>query len=116
MQCSVRSEADGKRLQAEFGDFFTPLVMDITDEAAVRKAAAEVKGLMKGRTLMGLVNNAGKIISSLPGKCLPAQGRQDAGILAGLILFGHIMQQRFCAFLSVTLCLWRMLVTHRPRC
>lgn len=62
MHRSVRSEADAKRLQAEFGDFFTPLIMDITDEAAVRRAAAEVKGLMKGRTLMGLVNNAGQFL------------------------------------------------------
>ena len=62
---SVRSEADAKRLQAEFGDFFTPLILDITDEAAVRKAAAEVKGLMKGRTLLGLVNNAGTLFSGI---------------------------------------------------
>lgn len=62
---SVRSEADAKRLQAEFGDFFTPLILDITDEAAVHKAAAEVKGLMKGRTLLGLVNNAGAVFSGM---------------------------------------------------
>ena len=57
---SVRKEADAKRLQAELGDFFTPLIFDVTDEAAVRKAAAEVKSRMKGRTLLGLVNNAGE--------------------------------------------------------
>ena len=57
---SVRKEADGKRLQAELGDFFTPLMFDVTDEAGVRAAAAEVKSRMKGHTLLGLVNNAGE--------------------------------------------------------
>ena len=57
--CSVRKEADAKRLQAEFQDNFTPLLFDVTDEAAVRHAAAHVRALMKGHTLMGLVNNAG---------------------------------------------------------
>jgi NAD(P)-dependent dehydrogenase (short-subunit alcohol dehydrogenase family) len=56
----VRKEADAKRLQAEFGDFFSPLVFDVTDEPAVHAAAAEVKSRMKGHTLLGLVNNAGR--------------------------------------------------------
>ncbi|CAL8465376.1 g4912 [Coccomyxa elongata] len=56
---SVRSEADAKRLQGEFGDFYTPLIFDVTDEKAVHKAAAEVRSRMKGHTLLGLVNNAG---------------------------------------------------------
>lgn len=55
----MRKEADAKRLQAQFGDFFTPLLFDVTNEAAVRKAAAEVRSKMKGHTLLGLVNNAG---------------------------------------------------------
>ena len=57
--CSVRKEADAKRLQAEFGDFFTPLLFDVTDEEAVSRAAAEVRSRMKGHFLLGLVNNAG---------------------------------------------------------
>ena len=61
----MRKEADAKRLQAEFGDFFSPLLFDGTDEAAVHAAAAEVKGRMKGHTLLGLVNNAGSRSSSL---------------------------------------------------
>ena len=55
----MRKEADAKRLQAEFGDFFTPLLFDVTDEEAVTRAAAEVRSRMKGHCLMGLVNNAG---------------------------------------------------------
>ena len=58
--CSVRKEADAKRLQAEFGDFFTPLLFDVTDEEAVSRAAAEVRSRMKGHFLLGLVNNAGE--------------------------------------------------------
>ncbi len=58
-QCSVRTEADAKRLQGEFGDFYTPLIFDVTDEKAVHKAAVEVRSRMKGHTLLGLVNNAG---------------------------------------------------------
>jgi len=32
---SVRKQADAERLRAEFGTNFTPLMFDITDEAAV---------------------------------------------------------------------------------
>ena len=62
LHCSVRKEADAKRLQAEFGDFFTPLLFDVTDEQAVNRAAAEVRSRMKGHYLMGLVNNAGNTL------------------------------------------------------
>ena len=55
----MRKEADAKRLQAEFEKYFTPLLFDVTDEAAVRHAASHVRALMNGHTLMGLVNNAG---------------------------------------------------------
>ena len=33
---SVRKQADAERLRAEFGTNFTPLMFDITDEAARR--------------------------------------------------------------------------------
>lgn len=56
---SVRKEADGERLKKEFGERFTPLLFDITDEAAVRRAADEVRAALDGETLFGLVNNAG---------------------------------------------------------
>jgi NAD(P)-dependent dehydrogenase (short-subunit alcohol dehydrogenase family) len=56
---SVRREADGDRLRSELGTLFTPLVFDVTDSAAVRRAAAEVAAGLEGRTLSGLVNNAG---------------------------------------------------------
>lgn len=56
---SVRKQADADRLQAEFGSGFTPLIFDVTDEAAVRAAARKVEAALDGATLAGLVNNAG---------------------------------------------------------
>lgn len=56
---SVRKEADAERLKKEFGANFTPLVFDVTDEAGIRRGAAEVRAALKGETLFGLVNNAG---------------------------------------------------------
>ena len=56
---SVRKQADAERLKAEFGAGFTPLLFDVTDEAAVLAAAREVRAALNGETLTGLVNNAG---------------------------------------------------------
>jgi NAD(P)-dependent dehydrogenase (short-subunit alcohol dehydrogenase family) len=56
---SVRNQADADRLKTEFGANFTPLLFDVTDEAAVRAAAREVRSAVNGETLAGLVNNAG---------------------------------------------------------
>jgi NAD(P)-dependent dehydrogenase (short-subunit alcohol dehydrogenase family) len=60
---SVRKAADAERVRAELGDLFVPLTFDVTDEAAVRRAAAEVGGRLEGSTLFGLVNNAGVALS-----------------------------------------------------
>ena len=56
---SVRKQADADRLKSEFGEHFTPLLFDVTDEAAVLAAAREVRAALNGETLAGLVNNAG---------------------------------------------------------
>jgi NAD(P)-dependent dehydrogenase (short-subunit alcohol dehydrogenase family) len=56
---SVRKPADADRLKREFGTNFTPLLFDVTDEAAVLSAAREVRAALGGTTLAGLVNNAG---------------------------------------------------------
>jgi NAD(P)-dependent dehydrogenase (short-subunit alcohol dehydrogenase family) len=56
---SVRKPADADRLGNEFGANFTPLIFDVTDEAAVLAAAREVRNSLNGETLAGLVNNAG---------------------------------------------------------
>jgi NAD(P)-dependent dehydrogenase (short-subunit alcohol dehydrogenase family) len=56
---SVRKQADADRLTSEFGANFTPLIFDVTDEAAVLAAAREVRAALNGEKLAGLVNNAG---------------------------------------------------------
>ena len=60
---SVRKQADADRLKAEFGANFVPLIFDVTDEAAVRRAADEVRAALNGEKLFGLVNNAGIAVS-----------------------------------------------------
>jgi NAD(P)-dependent dehydrogenase (short-subunit alcohol dehydrogenase family) len=56
---SVRKQTDFDRLKDTFGANFTPLLFDVTDEAAVLAAAREVRAALDGGTLAGLVNNAG---------------------------------------------------------
>ena len=56
---SVRKQADADRLKREFGANFTALRFDVTNEAAVRGAAHQVRRALRGETLFGLVNNAG---------------------------------------------------------
>jgi NAD(P)-dependent dehydrogenase (short-subunit alcohol dehydrogenase family) len=56
---SVRKQADADRLKGEFGEHFTPLLFDVTDEAAVQAGARQVEAALAGQTLAGLVNNAG---------------------------------------------------------
>jgi len=60
---SVRKSADAERLRGEFGTSFTPLLFDVTDEAAVKAAAAEVRAALDGEALAGLVNNAGSAVA-----------------------------------------------------
>lgn len=60
---SVRRQADADRLQKEFGANFTPLLFDVSDEAAVHDAAREVRMALNGETLSGFVNNAGIAVS-----------------------------------------------------
>ena len=56
---SVRNPADADRLRQEWGGLYVPLIFDVTDEAAVRAAAAQVREALAGEPLAGLVNNAG---------------------------------------------------------
>src|SRR3954462_517497 len=60
---SVRKQADADRLTGEFGANFTPLLFDVTDEAAVLAAARKVREALGGETLAGLVNNAGVAVA-----------------------------------------------------
>lgn len=56
---SVRKPEDGARLKQEIGGNFEPLLFDVTDETAIKVAAAKVRADLNGQTLAGLVNNAG---------------------------------------------------------
>src|ERR1700735_4055255 len=60
---SVRKQADADRLQKEFGDAFVPLLMDVTDGDAVHRAAQKFGTMLGDRNLVGLVNNAGIVVS-----------------------------------------------------
>ncbi|SEA66683.1 SDR family NAD(P)-dependent oxidoreductase [Pedobacter hartonius] len=60
---SVRNEDDGHQLKKEFGKAFTPLIFDVQDNDAILSASIEVRKCLAGKTLDGLVNNAG---SSMP--------------------------------------------------
>jgi NAD(P)-dependent dehydrogenase (short-subunit alcohol dehydrogenase family) len=60
---SVRKQADANRLQREFCDGFVPLIMDITDADAVHQAAQKVGSMIGDRNLVGVVNNAGIVVS-----------------------------------------------------
>src|SRR3569623_1145706 len=60
---SVRQQADADRLTAEFGSNFSPLLFNVTDEAAVLAAARTVREALGGETLAGLVNNAGVAVA-----------------------------------------------------
>ncbi|MGQ9662609.1 MAG: SDR family NAD(P)-dependent oxidoreductase, partial [Kiritimatiellia bacterium] len=56
---TVRREADAGRVRQEMGSRFTPLVMDVTDQASVDAARDRLSALLAGTPLNGLVNNAG---------------------------------------------------------
>ena len=56
---SVRRQQDAERLHSEFGEKFVPLIFDVTDQAAVLKAAEDVKQKLNGEGLGGLINNSG---------------------------------------------------------
>jgi NAD(P)-dependent dehydrogenase (short-subunit alcohol dehydrogenase family) len=60
----VRKEADGQRLREESGGSVTPISVEVTDEASIRSAAAEVDAAVGDQGLAGLVNNAGVAISA----------------------------------------------------
>jgi NAD(P)-dependent dehydrogenase (short-subunit alcohol dehydrogenase family) len=60
---SVRKPEDAQTLKQELGEAFEPLVFDITDEAGIAAAAAQVRASLAGARLDGLVNNAGVAIN-----------------------------------------------------
>ena len=94
---TVRSVADAESLTTEFGDRVEPLVMDVTSAAAIAAAAARVAEALKGRTLFGLVNNAGV---AMPGP-LPLLTTDDLRAQFETNLFGvHSVTRAFLPLLG----------------
>ena len=56
---SVRSQVDADRVSKALGTHFTPLLFDVTDEAAIAAAVEQVRAAVGGRGLRALVNNSG---------------------------------------------------------
>jgi len=85
---SVRKQADADRLQKEFGSAFVPLLMDITDADAVQQAALKVSSMVGDRNLVGLVNNAGIVVSGPLLYLRPSEYRRqlDVNMIAPLVV------------------------------
>src|ERR1700719_328483 len=85
---SVRKQSDGDRLQKEFGEGFVPLLMDITDADAVGEAARKVGSMIGDRNLVGLVNNAGVVVSGPLLYLRPREYRRqlDVNMIAPLVV------------------------------
>ena len=60
---SVRKEKDAAEASVALGAKFTPLLFDVTDDAAIRREAAKVEAALGGGTLDALVNNAGVAVA-----------------------------------------------------
>src|ERR1700689_1050255 len=85
---SVRKQADADRLQREVGDGFVPLMMDITDADAVQQAAQKVGSMTGDRNLVGLVNNAGAVVSGPLLYLRPSEYRRqlDVNMISPLVV------------------------------
>src|SRR5580698_6366877 len=85
---SVRKQADADRLVKEFGKGFVPLMMDITDADAVHRAAQKVGCVIGDRNLVGLVNNAGIVVSGPLLYLRPSEYRRqlDVNMIAPLVV------------------------------
>jgi NAD(P)-dependent dehydrogenase (short-subunit alcohol dehydrogenase family) len=93
----VRKKADADSLTREFGKAVSPLLFDVTDEAAVRKAADKVGKALGGRTLFGLVNNAGMAV---PGPLLHLTSDNLRHQMDVNFIGAHIVSQAFAPLLG----------------
>lgn len=60
----IRNPADGEALQAEVGEWLTPLQIDVTDEGQIATAANQVTATVGDAGLAGLINNAGVAVAA----------------------------------------------------
>ena len=59
VMAGVRNDHDGTRLVKTYGENVFPLIMDVTDEASMLSALEKAETLLKGHSLVGIINNAG---------------------------------------------------------
>src|SRR5260370_18328144 len=70
---TVRKPADAARLQTEFGIDFFPLLLDVTDESAVRSASEQVQAC-PGPVPPAVCVHTARIAASRPPLHLPRAG------------------------------------------
>jgi NAD(P)-dependent dehydrogenase (short-subunit alcohol dehydrogenase family) len=76
----VRRTEDGEALQAKTSGRLTPLVLDVTDDAAIAAAAEQVRAATGAGGLWGLVNNAGVAVPGPMEFLPPAELRRQLEI------------------------------------
>ena len=94
---TVRQAKDADRLRTQFGSAVTPLLLDVTDESAVRDAAGRVDRELNGRTLAGVVNNAG---IAVPGPLLYATAEEYRRQLEVNLIAPFVVTQAFAPLLG----------------
>ncbi|RUL87335.1 SDR family oxidoreductase [Tautonia sociabilis] len=91
----VRRQEDARSLSEALGERVVPVMLDVTDPGSIAGAAEEVDRRLGGRTLFGLVNNAGVAI---PGP-LSYQPMEEIRLQFEVNLFGALAVSR--AFLPL---------------
>ena len=97
---SLRKQSQADELQAKLGKQFTPLLLDVTDQAAISAAATQVAAVVGDEGLAGLVNNAGVAV---PGP-LMYQPMDQVRLHFEVHVFGPLaMIQTFLPLLGATI-------------
>ena len=73
---SVRKDEDANKLRGEFGENFYPLIFDVRDEDAIKKAALEVEKVVSNNGIDCLINNSGIALGG-PALHLPKEVFKD---------------------------------------
>ncbi len=60
---TVRSEEDAEALQSGGSDRLSPILLNVTDQESIWQAQEEIRAVLEGAGLEGLVNNAGIAIA-----------------------------------------------------
>jgi NAD(P)-dependent dehydrogenase (short-subunit alcohol dehydrogenase family) len=94
---SVRKAADADRIRHEMPSGVTPILFDVTDEAAARRGATEVREALQGKTLTGLVNNAG---IAIPGPVLHQPVKEFRAQIDVNLMGAFIVTQAFAPLLG----------------